>query len=330
MNFTYKLKDACRLSRLGKNRKRIFSEEIGSGGVRKFWVVSQKSFLEFYSTLSPGSSFYEIIEDDTWVKGYWDVDASKLDNPHLKDKDDHVIMQIIKQIQTGLEEEGIVCELDNFAILDSSTQTKLSVHIILNDVKWFRSKHRVLDFTRKYFFEDDLPKEEYSVNSNGFTCSIIDLKVYGKFQNFRLIFSKKFDKEKILGISKLDTRLCFLNEIEVIESTIVQGIPIEGFTPEVTINPLTESLLNKATKKPCSEKWSKLTKTIENRFNMSIKDYVELNLDTVLVLSRNRMTCERIGRVHKSNHTYLLLNIGTMVVVKKCHKCESVLDSYKI
>ena len=330
MIFTYKLKDACRQSRLGNNRKRIFSEEVGSEGTRKFWVASQKSFLDFYSTLSPGASFYEIIEDDTWVKGYWDGDKYKPENPQLKDKDDHVIMQIIKQIQSGLEEEGIKSELENFAILDSSTQTKLSVHIILNEVKWFKTKVRVLDFTRKHFFEDDLPKKEYSVNFNGFTCSIIDLKVYGKLQNFRLIFSKKFGKEKILGVSRLDSRLCFLNELETIESTIVQGMPIEGFNPEITVNPLSESLLNKATKKSCSEKWSKLTKTIENRFNMSVRDYTELNGNTVLVLSRNRMTCERIGRVHKSNHTYLLINIDTMVVVKKCHKCESVLDSYKI
>ena len=318
------------MSRLGKTRKRIFAEEIGTGGARKFWVTSQKAFLEFYSTLSPGSSFYEIIEDDTWVKGYWDVDLCKVSNPHLQDKYDWMITNIINQIQMGLKDEGISCELDNFAILDSSTTIKMSVHIILNEVKWFKSKLDLLEFTKKNFFVNDMPKDEYSVNSKGFTSSIIDLKVYGRLQNFRLIFSKKFDKSKILEVSELDTRLCFLNELEIIESTIVQGTPIEDPVPVSIADPINKTLLNGASKNSCSGKWSKLNEIIQNRFNMIIKDYSELSSDTVLILSKFRMTCERINKTHRSNHTYLLLNIGTMVVVKKCHKCQCVLDSYKI
>lgn len=318
------------MSRLGKTRKRIFSEEIGTGGVRKFWVTSQKTFLDFYSTLSPGSSFYEIIEDDTWLKGYWDVDMDKVSNPHLRDKYNWMITNIIKQIQIGLKDEGICCEFDNFAILDSSTANKLSVHIILNEVRWFRSKSDLLEFTKKNFFVNDMPKDEYSVNSKGFITSIIDLKVYGRLQNFRLIFSKKFDKSKMLEVSELDTRLCFLNKLETIESTIVQGTPIEDFVPLIIANPINKTLLNEATKNSCSSKWSKLNDIIQNRFNMIIKEYNELSSDTVLILSKFRMTCERINKTHRSNHTYLLMNISTMVVVKKCHKCQCVLDSYKI
>ena len=329
MLFTFKLKEACRLSRLGKSRKRIFAEETGPGGTRKFWVSNQKSFLEFYSTLGPGASFYEIIEDDTWVKGYWDVDVCKVSNPHLQNDDCSLIMNIIKQIQKGLKAENICCELDNFAILDSSTDAKLSFHIILNEVKWFK-KRELLEFTKKNFFTDDVPKQEYSVCLNGLTSCVVDIKVYGRLQNFRLIFSKKYGKMKTLEVSNLDTRLCFLNDMEIIESTIVQGLPIEGFIPEVTVNPVSNFHSNNDNIKPCSKKWSKLTKIIEDRFKMAVKEYKELSSETVLILSKNRLICERINRIHKSNHTYLLLNVSTMVVVKKCHKCQSVVDSYKI
>lgn len=330
MWFTYKLKEACRQSRLGSTRKRVFSEEIESGGVRKFWVSNQKTFIEFYSTLGPGASFYEIIEDDTWVKGYWDIDMCRVSNPLSQNNDSSIIMNIIKQIQIGLKNENISCELDNFAILDSSSKDKLSFHIILNEVKWFKTKVELLEFTKKNFFENDLPKPEFAVNLKGFTSSIVDIKVYGKLQNFRLVFSKKFDKSNVLEISKLDNRLCFLNDEEIIESTIVQGTPIDGFIPEIGVNPISNNQSKESVKKPCSEKWSKLTKIIENRFNMTVKEYNELSLGTVLILSKNRMTCDRINRIHRSNHTYLLLNTATMVVVKKCHKCQSVLDSYKI
>ena len=331
MECHFKLKNAIRSSTIGKHRKRIFAEEIGGGGKRQYWVSRLETFLEFYSTLSPGSSFYEVIEDDTWVKGYWDIDQQKTE--HSKESDyDAIIKKVIEHITKELQNENIKCNLDNFAILDSSTDKKLSVHLILNDIKWFKGKNELLDFTKRIFFINDIPKDEFAYTHNGTMTSIIDLKVYGKFQNFRLIGSRKFGKTKDLEISRLDDRLNFLNKNEVLLSTLVQGEPIEGFIENKHKDHMTTDQLNAKRNETStgSNRWTKLTKTIETIFETKVKGYVDLNENTVLIQTNNRMICERINRFHKSNHTYLLLNTITMVIVKKCHKCGLVTNTYKI
>ena len=333
MIITKTLNEAIKYSRQGKGTRRIYAEEVGSRGEREFLVMSQEVFIDFYQFLKPGQHFYEVLGSDWWKKGFWDIDywdRTREGEESREERKERTVLAIIMELIKGFYDRGFTLCRDDFVILDSSSKTKISFHLILQNGPWFEENQDIECITRKCFYRNDEPEKEFAVKTHGKITSIVDTTVYGMNQNFRIWQSSKFGSDNTLEISSLDRFTLGLKDgSQKLTSTLINGDRKEGERANLASE-------RKITKNPPLDQSDfhvngSIREAVSRNCDTGIANCRRLSNHTILINTMQNMFCEVAKRVHSSNRTYLLMNTETGHIFKKCHKCvDQILCSFKV
>ncbi|KAJ6228412.1 DNA-directed primase / polymerase protein [Anaeramoeba flamelloides] len=211
------------LSAKGNEHTFLFTCEKSSSGKRIFYTLSYDQFWELYKFTKPKQRHYnEIISEGSICNLYYDLEFLKRFNPDLSGERlvEIIVNQTIHYLKTIY---GINLDHSNFIILDSSTDKKYSVHMIVrmgniyfkNSIHTGRFVYSLLNDTKHF--------QELIVNSdNGDQIPFIDLSVYSKNRNFRLLGNSKFGKSAFFSVSKLN-KFPFKNEKELLYFSLVSN-----------------------------------------------------------------------------------------------------------
>ena len=338
MLITPSLTEAIKACNLGKGSKRIFAEEVGQKGERNFMVTTPEIFADFYNFISPGQHFYEVLSEDHPKKAFWDIDMWE-DTTQGTERDllkENLILDIIMELVKSFFEIGYIICRDDFVILDSSSNQKISFHLILHRGPRFHNCKEIGEITKQTFYSGNEPKKQFSVSIDGTPNGVVDLKVYRSNQNFRIWKSSKFGKDATLEISNLDRLLKNIdNEEEKLLATLISGNkgepcidqPISNFVPHPKSNPHTM----KQNPNTITNVDKIVHVAIQEVSGTTISNCKILNPHTILINTKKNMICENVKRIHRRNRTYFLMNTDSGRIFKKCHKCtEQILSSFKI
>ena len=195
---------------------KLFSEDVNEKNARNFFVIDHKSLYEIITTSKELLHIYEHYEYGENVKLHIDIDIKK-DNFNKKKSEETMenflyryIKQAIVLVNDSLRKRGK--KNPEIIILTSSTEEKLSAHIIYNNI--------IFDDIRCLkFFMLDLRDE---IINDG----IMDMYIY-KCGSFRILHCSKFGKTNKLVYDKsvnykystdeqlfYDTFICNINSNE--------------------------------------------------------------------------------------------------------------------
>lgn len=185
----------------GSSKYRIFSCDINEHHAKKFTVATAYAFWKYYRNLKH-KNYYEIILEDTPCYLYLDIDIPFSLNTVT-------ICCLTKTLKDMLQMQ-LAMELHIY-ILECSTNSKFSQHWICRNV-YFKN-NKVLKKIINYVI-DILKSSENShlffFKHNGLKKCAIDMTVYGRNQQFRLLGSYKFNDYRPLTYNN-----CYWNQISI-------------------------------------------------------------------------------------------------------------------
>lgn len=167
-------------------------------GRRRFLATGIEKFLRCYRYIRTGRHFYELIQENIPCRPYFDLEYYREFN-QLDDREilNEFIEEVIKLYSEVFEE---TISFDDFIILESSSESKFSVHLILhtsgllpNNV-CFKSFVNVL-CSRLADEQKCIVRDK---GKEGFLC---DQGVYTKNRNFRMFYSSKCGKKEKLQLA---------------------------------------------------------------------------------------------------------------------------------
>ena len=198
-----KQEDAIQCSSSIQNSK-VFSYEVSKSGQRKFVTCSASAFWEFYKRLPlEKKNHYEVLVEGSPVKLFFDLEFWKQNNSE-KDGLEMIEYLVTAVSKTLNEKHSIKSRPDDVLSLDSSSSEKFSCHLIFQQCV-FPNIGKCKDFVTELLnslnlkeVEDHLLKVQ---DREGNTKLFIDLSVYSKNRNFRLLGSSKFGEIRPLSVS---------------------------------------------------------------------------------------------------------------------------------
>ena len=125
------------------------------------------------------------------------------------------------------------CTRRDVLVLDSSNATKNSFHLIFKSII-FANNRCCLEFIRNVLksLSPGQKKKISHVDVSGNSNLIVDLCVYGRNQNFRIISSSKFGKNTPLKLVSSNTnvndKLTFFESLVSDRNLVVNTMPIEN------------------------------------------------------------------------------------------------------
>ena len=232
--------------------------------------------------------------------------------------------------------------VSDWLILEATTFSKISFHAILDhDKARFRCTKAIsntLRFILNFLKNDD----KWLVDSSRGPISPVDLNVYGKNQNFRLLLSKKLNKNNPFTLSDVDERhlfklfntqipeeqlkdgkiLSFNNTCEIlgmslIASEVDSGVKckfIEDYFGLGNFQHIKQSKFSEIqnrTKLDGNKEFLSLVMTLIDGNKMGLEiDKIDLKFgNQIFIQTKPTLSCPFIGRQHKSNKTYLHFNL---------------------
>ena len=252
-------------------------------------------------------SFYEVLNGDVPLKGYWDLDCfleEPLSTEEKLKKEEELVNRAISQISKTLSEFGKEVESQDFLVMRAENQHKISIHLILNGNIIFRNNREVEWITNKSFYENGTPIKGFETSRRGITTGIVDKAVYCQRQNFRILGSIKKGKRNPLVISPLDKNTQDMKEeIEILQASLIQNIEnkegnVQGIPSEQRHNQMRlkrKSMWETNTK-------SEVKEFIQSNFNIFGGKWKKLNESTILLATEDNNYCEEAGKRHKSNN----------------------------
>lgn len=203
---------------------RIFSVEKSKTGKRKYVVGHLGRFLDYYwRKCDPKQRhYYELIQEKTPCRLYFDLEFSKEANPLIDDESSEALIDefILELVDEFANIYKINISRKNIIDLDSSTSKKFSRHLVIHlpNGELFADTAAVGRFVRvfigrladavvtnnlserrvltKYLFVNTPPSKNKQANelqSRSKTC-FVDLGVYTRNRLFRILGSCKFGK----------------------------------------------------------------------------------------------------------------------------------------
>jgi hypothetical protein len=221
----------------------IFSIDINATTAgKKFRAFNRSSSADMEimeMLLATDNHMYEVIYPDRVIKPFFDLDYKGIDESQHKDIGAKFIECVIKYISTNF---NICLEIEDFSVLDSCRQGRLSYHIVIQDKVCFNTMadHKM--------FSVDLITHILDTEPSFVCCAekkltMMDLMVYGNFQNFRCVNqSKKKSPEHILkNVCNLPVADHFItlyngqgNRIPIITIRKDSGTPSSPCSPRIT------------------------------------------------------------------------------------------------
>ena len=221
----------------------VFSIDINATTAgKKFRAFnrSNKADMEIMEMLlETDNHMYEVIYPDRVIKPFFDLDYKGIDESQHKQIGAKFIECVIAYISTNF---NIDLEIEDFSVLDSCRQGRLSYHIVIQDKICFNimADHKS--------FSVGLIAHILDTEPNFICCAekkltMMDLMVYGNFQNFRCVNqSKKKSPEHILkNVCELPVADHFItlyngqgNRIPIITIKKDSGTPSSPCSPRIT------------------------------------------------------------------------------------------------
>ena len=189
----------------------VFAREYASDGTRYFVTEDLPTFyIKYMNMRDSDRSFYEIIRKSQPSRLYFDLEFDKRINPTADSK---IMMKLFRkrlvaevQVILGIDLKKASLKDDAheyFVQLDSSTEIKFSVHLILilPGETFFANNQQVGDFVQLIWnkiYQDNGDRTFIIKKRDKFNQMIdaffADMSVYSNNRHFRLVLSAKFNE----------------------------------------------------------------------------------------------------------------------------------------
>ncbi|XP_020287542.1 DNA-directed primase/polymerase protein-like [Pseudomyrmex gracilis] len=337
-----------------------------SDGSRKFVVAHPEVYWWYYKVKPPEEKCsYEVIPQDSPCWLYLDLEYLIGLNPLCDgSRMTRTLIDIIRAYL--LHHYHLLCDRSNFLILDSTSSTKFSRHVIFtikdmafrdnlhvgrlvktvcNDIMLYlksenMQKHGILD----HFAKTDL--EEMLVETDHGKKLFVDTGVYTKNRHFRIYLATKWGKQSYLTVSSdcshTPVNKCKDKELGIFLDSLISYFPnkqnlvlLEFFNRSDVTAKLFSKIPTQFIKRD-DDKTSpypdidKYIRDLVNPGKIRVVRYSDKEKTLRYEICGNRY-CENIGRNHKSNNIYLIVNLNKKELYQKCHDadCSSFVSTPK-
>lgn len=179
---------------------RVWAQQVGIRGGRQFYVAPVSKVEVAVSEAAAAHSWlsvYEVVYDGYGLRPYFDLEYDKRINARQQSQDDDLLHSILHNANAFLMQhvgKGIV----DYVILDSSSAVKFSAHIILH-LEDAAALESVIDAkVVATAVCDAIPAALLQASTSEGQCSIVDLNVYKKNQQMRIMGCVKHGDLRVL------------------------------------------------------------------------------------------------------------------------------------
>ncbi|KAI8109763.1 hypothetical protein M9434_001042 [Picochlorum sp. BPE23] len=334
----------------------VFSQELESSGTRKFVVSSLVEFWSRYKDIPQRfRHFYEIIREGTPCNAYIDFEYNIEENPDMdgeKAVDGLIVLMkkvLREQLDINMDEKWLI-------ELESSSATKFSRHLILRlpgaaFVDNSHVGHFVDAIVREAWTHRQTSKScsmMFVRNTHGQETTCIDTGVYSRNRAFRLFLSSKAGKNislqptgrmmKAWGNEFPDEKIFMHSLVGHVEDGS-RMISCSERGEDEQVFKVTEGMgvvrrqgrMNAGTHEKGPSPYPELDEFVmdvcrrnipdgSRRGNVGIRSWISLDDGSVLLynLSGYRY-CDNIGREHKSNGVFFVVDLKQAAWYQKCY-----------
>ena len=332
--------------------------EIGKEGKRKFIVTTYKEFWYKLNRVDPEKrNFYELIREGCACKLYFDLEFDREQNAEINGDDlvSILIKFVCELLQTVF---SVKCDQSSVLDLDSTSTKKFSRHLIFNIPNVvFRDNAVVGQFVKHTvdrIHQTSKTRPELQAllvkDKEGLKC-FVDSCVYSRNRNFRTYGSTKAGKCSFLTVSDSNMHVPIGQSFKTREERIFYA----SLVGNVQYSDRTRILTWEESKEPGNSSSSSGYKDSASKMKYNgiipqnysgpslfpecdhfiksllsrggVQGYIrrwvwfpEVKLLTYEI-GKNRW-CEFIGRAHKGNHVYFVVDFKTNCYAQKCHDPE--------
>ena len=233
----------------------------------------------------------------------------------------------------------VSCSSADVLVLDSCSKKKFSYHLIFPSVV-FENNIQCKEFVKSFVESNSDERKQNIVNGpNDSKKSIIDLSVYSKNQNLRIIFSSKYGKDTRLLLSEenkfpvnstnsgqyqlfLDSLVSDKSLLVNVSSTDILK-PCEDTSVRIDTFDVNDTSVPSNLKVLVSEISMGLIPMIANGKIRKVKFFENRGTSaSVLIFELSNFGfCLNINREHKRNNVYFVFNLKSRLLFQKCMKC---------
>ncbi|XP_077259628.1 DNA-directed primase/polymerase protein [Temnothorax americanus] len=327
-----------------------------SDGSRKFVVAHPEVYWWYYKIKPPEEKCsYEVIPKDSPCWLYLDLEYSIELNPLCDgSRITRTLIDIIRAYL--LNHYYLLCDRSNFLILDSTSSKKFSRHIIFtlkdvafkdnfhvgklvkticNDILFYLKSDNPSHGILNHFNKADL-KEMLVMTQHGEKL-FVDTGVYTKNRHFRVYLSTKWGKQSYLTVSAdcvhNPVNKCKEKELGIFLDSLISYFPNKQNLVMLEFSNQSDvkaQLYSKVPRQPSHENDNQTSPYPEiDRYISSLIEpgkirsarYFDKNKTLRYEIYGNRY-CENIGRYHKSNNVYWIVDLNTKKIYQKCHDSD--------
>ena len=182
-----------------------FARDRDEKGNKSYHYIPCNEVVKLHELLATNTNLYELLPPDVDVKPYFDLEIERdgITSDVCEELLSHFINLVKKEFQTR---HSINLKQEDFIILNSCRNNKLSYHLIIQNKVYFKSvialKQFILQFHRVVQGVDKLLWN----SKNGEHKTIMDVAPYSTDQVFRCINQSKLGKEYTLKNDTIDTK----------------------------------------------------------------------------------------------------------------------------
>ena len=182
---------------------KIFAFQVERTGGRRFKVMNLQEFWDIYQNLEP-KYYYEVVPPSVCCKLFFDLEFEASTNPERDGL--QMISKIIDLVNEKLFNEfKHKSTISDVLVLQSFHKTKFSSHLVFPQTIFkniIEVGGFIKNFTTQLSQED---KQFLTINHNGQEQLLIDMSVYKKNQQFRIMGSRKMGRMNPLIVSSVST-----------------------------------------------------------------------------------------------------------------------------
>ena len=223
----------------------------------------------------------------------------------------------------------LICTRSDVLVLDSSNAIKNSFHLIFKSVVFANNRccKQFIQSVLNSLSPEQIEKISY-VDSCRKSKLIIDLSVYGKNQNFRMISSSKFGKNTSLKLvsscTNVDNQLTFFESLVSDRNLVVNTISIVN-EPVKHQNVQVLKIGDPSSK---TSKFYEIDKLVQNQIGSGTISKIQIfenqctSKPMIVYNIKGFRYCDNIKRAHKSNSIYFVADVYKRCIYQKCYDCD--------
>jgi len=330
---------------------RVFSQELESNGSRKFLVSSYVEFWRRYKDIPlKFRHFYEIIREGWPCHAYFDLEFSKEYNPDLDGE--KVSRAFFSLLGNALKDKMDIVMDEKWIIeFDSSSDVKFSRHVVvrlpgaafMDNSHVGHFAHEIVCDAMKHRDTSKFSRMMFVRNKHGQETTFIDTGVYSRNRAFRLFRSSKarknvplvptermmaawshtFPDEKIFMHS-------LVNNVDPMVRLLTYSIETEIFTFTENAS-IRKGIRIAHDLQRGSSQYPKLDAFILDvcRYSLGdqghsrslgIRSWASIDDGSIIVYNLyGYRYCSNIGREHKSNGVFIVVDLDEGIWYQKCH-----------